>query len=366
MSPAASIDLDRPIPSAADEVWYTRCPIPTAFEVALHDGTFDEEFTRSGHKWLPIAQSPDPATHQSHFTHRKARSFRHGGNVPAIYARARGADTKVIGVSWPRTSYPVLALPGSGIATAADLAGKRLLVPRRDETAIDFWRASTLGVYTSALASAGLTLDDVELVEVAERDHVLPNSDHADLRGRQRWALSDKYYFQRTVIGPLLRGEVDAVSSQTVLARELQGLTGAVVVYDQADQDDLLARVNNGAPDTLTVSGAFAAEQPEQVARVIVRLLDAAAWARGNPRATIELFSDRLQLPTALLDATYGDELAGHLDVSLPDWTARVLQHQHDHLLRHGFITEPFDVQAWTDPRPLELAQELLAQRAAA
>lgn len=364
MSTTAGLDLDRPIPSADDELWYTRCPIPTAFELALATGAFEDEFAGSGLAWLPIAQSPDPATHQSHFTHRKANSFRHGGNVPAIAARARGADTVVVGVSWTRVPYPVLALPQSGIETAADLKGRRLLVPRRDGAAVDFWRASTLRVYAEALASAGLTFDDVELVEVDEPDHVLPNTDHADVRGRLRWSLNDKWYFQRAVLGPLVRGEVDAVTSQSTHAIELQGLTGARIVFDQAAQADRIARVNNGVPDTLTVSGAFARERPELVARVIARLLEAAAWARAERDDAARLLSHRLQTPSALLDASYGDTLTDALEVSLPDHTEAVLRSQHDHLLAHGFIEQPFDVAAWIDPRPLELARALLAQRA--
>lgn len=365
MSTTAGIDLDRTIPSADHELWYTRCPIPTAFELALASGAFEREFEGSGLAWLPIAQSPDPATHQSHFTHRRANSFRHGGNVPAIAARARGADTVVVGVSWTRVPYPVLALPESGIETAADLKGRRLLVPRRDGAAVDFWRASTLRVYAEALKSAGLTFDDVELVEVDEPDHVLPNTDHADVRGRLRWALSDKWYFQRAVLVPLVRGEVDAVTSQSTHALELEGLTGARTVFDQADQPERIARVNNGVPDTLTVSGAFARERPDLVARVIVRLLEAAAEAKADRDASARLLSHRLQSPTSLLEASYGDTLTDALEVSLPDHTEAVLQVQHDHLLEHGFIAERFDVGAWIDPRPLELARELLAQRGA-
>lgn len=365
MSATTAIDLDRPIPSADNELWYTRCPIPTAFELALATGAFERELDGSGLSWLPIAASPDPATHQSHFTHRKANSFRHGGNVPAIVARSRGADTVVVGVSWTRVPYPVLALPESGLETAADLKGRRLLVPRRDGAAVDFWRASTLRVYAEALKSAGLTFDDVELVEVHEPDHVLPSLAHADVRGRLRWVLNDKWYFQRAVLGPLVRGEVDAVTSQSTHALELSGLTGARIVFDQAEQDDLIARVNNGVPDTVTVSGELARTRPELVARVLARMLEAAAWAKANPEESARLLSHRLQLPTALLEAAYHDTFTNALEVSLPDHTEAVLRSQHDHLLEHGFISEPFDVGAWIDPRPLELARELLAERAA-
>lgn len=363
MSPAlADIDLERAIPSGEDELWYTRCPVPTSFEIALNNGLFDEEFGGTGLDWLALAESTDPAVHHSHFTHRKANSFRHGGNIPAIFAQSHGADTRVIGVSWPKTHYPVMALPESGIRTAADLKGKRLLVPVRRDVEIDFWRASTIGVYEKALASAGLTFDDVELVEIENPPHRMPGAGEADDRARQRWSLNSGYTFRRAVLVPLVSGQVDAVTSQASMVLELAGMTGAEVVFEQADQPDLLARVNNGAPDTLTVSGELAERHPERVARVIVRMIQASRWAKEHHTETIDLFAQRLQIPAVLLEATYGDEISGHLDLSLPPETAAVLESEQDVLYRHGFIPEKFDVEAWIDPRPLELAQELLAQ----
>lgn len=356
----ADIDLTSRIPAAEDEIWYTRCPVPTAFELALHNGYFDEEFEGSDLKFLPLAAATDQATHHSHFTHQKANSFRHGGNIPSIFARATGADTKVIGISWPRTSYAVLTLPGSGIESAADLKGKRLLVPVREDVEIDFWRASTIGVYEKALASAGLTFDDVELVEKVNPPHRMPGDGSGDDRSRLQWLFRDGQGFQKAVLLPLVGGEVDVATSQAYMITELNALTGARVIWDQADQPELLDRVNNGAPDALTVSGQFAEEHPERVARVVARLLEAAEWARQNPAETIEIFSRRLLRSDMLLEATYGDELSRHLEVDLPPETEAVLEHEQDLLYRHGFIPERFDTAAWIDRRPLELARELL------
>lgn len=356
------LDLEAPIPSGEDELWFTRCPIPTAFEIGLAQDRFAPALADLGLSWIQLTESDDPAVHQSHFTHRKASSFRHGGNVPAIFARAAGADTRVIGISWPRTSHPLLARKGSGIASPADLRGRRLLVPVRPEVAIDFWRASTLRVYDAALASAGLTFDDVELVEVVGEPHRMADHEAATPLGRQRWALRDRLGFQRAVLEPLVRGEVDAVTSQTTIAEELAALTGARVIYDQADDPDLLRRTNNGAPDVLTVSGALADEHPERVAAVIRILRAGARWAAEHPAETRELFAQRLQTPTTLLDVVYGDDLHQRLDISLPAHTAAVLQRQHDVLLAHGFIDAPFDVEAWIDPQPLALAGEIEAR----
>ncbi|MFZ4756039.1 MAG: ABC transporter substrate-binding protein [Miltoncostaeaceae bacterium] len=363
MSTAEDIRLDRDIASGEHEVWYTRCPVPTAFEVALAEGFFDEEFALSGIDWIPLAASDDPAVHQSHFSHRKAKSFRHGGNVPAIAARSRGADTKVIGVSWLRTPYTLLARPGSGIESVDDLRGKRLLVPRRRGAFIDFWAASTLRVYEVALAKVGLTLDDVEIVETEAGDDLIPTAGHADSRARLRWTLFNAYRIQRDVLTPLVRGEVDAVTSQATLSEQLQALTGAHLVFDQADQPALFDTVNNGAPDTITVSGQFLEDAPESVAGVLARILQGADWARRHPSEAEHLLADRIQISSALLRATYGDDIGAHLGVTLPDNTADVLRLQQDHLLRHGFITEAFDMDEWIAPGPLARAREILAER---
>ncbi len=355
------LDFDRVIETPADEVWYTRCPVPTAFEVALGTGLFDREFGTGRPTWHALADSPDPAVHQSHFTHRKARSFRHGGNVPAIYARSRGADTRVIGVSWLPTPYPILALPESGITSVADLAGRRLLLPRRPHAAIDFWAASTLGVYESALATEGLSLSDVTLVERVGAEHLIPGAEDADVESRQRWTLRNAYTIQRDILVPLVRREVDAVTSQASLVTPLEGLSGARVIFDQADHPDLIGRVNNGYPDTLTVSGALVDEDLETVARVVARLLQAAAWARDAQGSARALIADRVQVTSAVLDATWGEDIGAKLGVDLPEMTEEVLRRQHDHLLRHRFIDSPFDVGEWIDPRPLGRAREILA-----
>lgn len=353
------IALDRDIPSPPNELWYTRCPIPGVFELALADGSLERAVAEAGLTWKSLTDSTDPAVHQSHFTHRKANSFRHGGNVPAIWARAQGADTRVIAVSWPRVSYAVLALPESGITSAADLPGRRLLVPRRPEVAIDFWRASTVRVYESALSSVDKSLDDVELLEIPGVPHEFAGTDAATPLERQRWSLRDRYSFAAAILGPLVRGEVEAVTAQATLVEELVALTGAKVVFEQADEPEYTARANNGWPDVVTVSGQLAEEHPEQVATVLRTLLNTARGAKLQPGVVFDVFSTRLATPRPLLEVSYGNELPQDLDIGLPPWTTEVLGAQQDSLLRNGFIEAPFDIHGWIDPRPLELARAI-------
>ena len=341
------------IPSASDEIWYTRCPVPTAFEIAEAHGRFADALTADGYRWIPLAASDDPAVHASHFTHLKANSFRHGGNVPAIAARAAGADTRVIGASWLRTSYTVLALPGTGIRTPADLRGKRLLVPRRPHAAVDFWAASTLRVYEVAMASAGLTLDDVELVDTPADNHLFPQAGHADVASRLRWTLDNAYAIQRAILVPLLAGAVDAVTSQASYSYQLAALSGADVIFDQADAVDVAGRINNGAPDLVTVSGALLDAQPDVVDRVLGHILDGADWARDHHQEAFALISERVQIPEALLEATYGRGIGAELDVTLGPEVRDALASQVAFLHRQGFIAQPFDLDAWIDPAPL-------------
>jgi len=354
-----------PIPSAQDEVWYTRCPVPTPFALALQTGALADEVTGAGLKWRALQESSDPATHSSHFTHLKQNSFRHGGNIPAIWARARGADTRLVGLTWVELSYVVLALPGSGIESAADLRGRRLLVPRQSDAGLDFWQASVLRTYETALASASLTLDDVTLVEQSTARPTFADRALASEEPLGSWALYGHYGFQQGTLLPLLRGEVDAIASQGNHALELAGLSGAQVVFDLRDLADSKLRVNNDTPDTLTVSGSFAAQHPDRVALVIVQLQKAAAGAAARPDEATRLFARDVAIAEALAAAALPTDFAAGLEVSLDAARLEGLQGQVDFLSRHGFIERAFDVEGWVDRRPLELAAGITSEERA-
>ena len=52
--------------------------------------------------------------------------LRDAGHVPAIWARARGIDSRLLALSWLEASSPVVTLTSAGIRSVADLKGKRL------------------------------------------------------------------------------------------------------------------------------------------------------------------------------------------------------------------------------------------------
>jgi ABC-type nitrate/sulfonate/bicarbonate transport system substrate-binding protein len=285
--------------------------------------------------------------------------------VPAIWAKATGADTRLIGLSWVTTPHPLITLASSGIRTVADLKGRRLAVAKRTrETAIDFWRATTIRIYETALATAGLTLADVKLVEIdVDRLHIDPEA-IKESRNRSLFNGRNRRGGHRESIAALIRGEVDVIPGQGTHGTDYLTFLGANVVFDVGrDVPDKVARANNAFPEALTVSGRLAAERPDLVARVVARVIEAAEWAKTHHRETVTFIAREQGAAEDLVELTYGPELSQTFEVNLADDKVAAIASQKAFLLRTGFIPADFDLKAWIDHRPLALAHELVAKR---
>ena len=92
-----------------DTLWYTRCPVPTGLGIAVQKGWLQDTVGALGTQVQSLRESTDKAVRESHFDHTLRNSVRHGGNIPAIWARAQGRETRVIGLS--SVSYTHLTLP---------------------------------------------------------------------------------------------------------------------------------------------------------------------------------------------------------------------------------------------------------------
>lgn len=346
--------------TARHEVWFSRCPVPTPFSLALRLGWFEREFAQDPNVlWRSLGESSEEVVRNAHFTHAQADVFRHGGNVPAIWARAQGADTRLIAISWVTMRQQVQVLPESGIRSAADLAGKRLLLQRHVDASIDYWRASTLRTYEAALASAGLGFDDVSFVEqpsiVGARTGraVNPSADGAI------WDAERSEARRRELLLPLLRGEVDAIATQAHYGVELEGLIGARTIFDRSLSAEARDRINNDTPDVLTVSASLIARRPEIVTRVLLQLLRARDWAAARRDAVVQAMASEFKTSETLVERAWGDDLLDGLDIALEPHKVDAIREQQRFLLAHGFIEQAFDVEQWIDRRPLEIATRL-------
>lgn len=341
-------------------LWYTRCPTPTAFSIAVQKGWIEEEFAQDGLAVRSLASSTDPQVRQAHFTAALPNFFRHGGHIPPLISRSRDADVRIVGLSWNAVYRPLLALPESGIRGIADLKGRRLSVPRRARDGVDFWKATALRGLSLALRRGGLTLDDVQLVDVSTGRTFVQDSRVDAAPKDSLWDARFMLGHQREEAFALVRGEVDAFYSQGAMAAIVEGFLGATTVVDLGRESAGEAR--NDAPYTLTVSGRLIDERPDLVARWLARVLQAADWARTHAGEAKSIIGVETGLATELVDRAFSPTVHAELQVDLASDKIAALQEQHDHLDSHGFLQQRIDFAQFIDVRPLEQAKQLLVE----
>jgi ABC-type nitrate/sulfonate/bicarbonate transport system substrate-binding protein len=340
--------------SKIETLWYTRCPVPTPLGIAAQLGWVEDEFNPDGITVRTLQDETDPSLRESHFDHKLANSFRQGGNIPAIWARSTGRQTRVVGLTWTDEAQVILTLPKTKIQTVADLKGRRLAVATRPKDQIDFWKATTIRAYVAALKLHGLSEKDVELVELA-RDDV---SSIGPVRGVNPQPLGQSLEAQA-----LLRGEVDAIFHKGSRGLELADALGAKIVFDVGAHPDPKVRVNNGSPRTLTVDAGLIERDLSLVVRLVKRVLLAGRWAAEHPRETVAYVARETRSSESAVVRAYGTDVNHHLRTDLEESSIVALGDFTSFLYDWKFIPNPVDVRSWIDARPLELAlQELAAE----
>ncbi len=340
------------------KLWYTRCPVPTPVGLAAQLGLLDKAFAAKGVELASIIDSPDRNIRQSHFNHTLKWSFRHGGNVPPIRARSEGRDTRLIGVTWTDEYQAIITLPESGIKSAADLAGRRIGLPRRPQEEIfvvDFWRATALKGIDSALTLAGLTRDEVALVDIDFTESTLAASEGARFGLKRRGGYGPE-------VAALFRGEVDAIFVKGAQGIGIANVIGAHEVSSFGFHPDPAIRVNSGSPRLLTVDAELLDERPDLVATLISTILEASDWASSHPDETARFVARESGATEEQVLVAHGPGLANNLGLSLAADLLAAVGSYKDFLFRNGFLDQDFSVTDWVDRRAWDL---LDASRAA-
>jgi ABC-type nitrate/sulfonate/bicarbonate transport system substrate-binding protein len=336
-----------------DTLWYTRCPVPTPLGIASQLGWIDEEFRGDGITVRTLQDETDPTLRASHFDHKLANSFRQGGNIPAIWARSSGRDTRVVGLTWTDEAQVILVKPESDIESVGDLLGKRLGVATRPQDSIDFWKATTLRAYVAALGVYGFDARDVNFVELPREG--------ASFSGRG-W--SQEPLAASVEAKALASGQVDAIFHKGSRGLELADAIGARILYDVGAHPDPAVRINNGSPRTLTVDAPLLARNPELVVRLLKRVLLAGRWAAEHPgEARTYVARETYSSEDAVVRA-YGSDVNHHLWTELEPSSVAALQEFTTFLHDWKFIPHAVDVEAWIDPTPLREAVRQLAAEA--
>lgn len=332
-----------------DTLWYTRCSIPTPLGLGAQLGLYTEEFAQDGITIKSLQESQDPSELASHFEHSLPHSFRLGGAVPPIWARAKGRDTRVIGISWIDEYQAIIALPESGIRGPKDLRGRKLGLPVSGrEGSVDVARATALRGLLLALELAGLEHKDAEWVDVPSRRELLVDIQAPDSSVRRR-----QYHSYTDTALALARGEVDAIYVKDVRGAQTAHLLGAVIVAELGFHEDEHFRINNSTPRPLTVNAETLQRYPEIVQRFLSRIREVDAWARANPALAIREIAKETNWTESWVRFAYRDSIVENLGVDLSERSIAGLTEYKNFLLQWGFIKQDFSITDWIDAGPL-------------
>jgi ABC-type nitrate/sulfonate/bicarbonate transport system substrate-binding protein len=342
--------------TAVSQLWYTRCPVPTATSIAISRGDLDREFAVDDIKIDSLRASADRGVRESHFDHTQLNSFRQGGNIPPIWSRSKGADTVVIGLTWVDEYQAIISLPSSGIRTVKDLRGRRLGLPVRRNDQIDFFNAMCLRGYVNALRVEAMTLLDVDLIELSVEERYIGDDEKS--HSGSLWAGGNRARRQQVDIFALIRGEVDAIYTSGAQGANVAAFLGAHEIIEMGFHPDSELRAGNEGPATLTVSGVLSRERPDLVARYIKTLNSSAEWANSHHDEAAQIVAADVSVPFEWVEPGYQNSFARKLTVDLTDKYIEALLNQKKFLLKYGFIDNDFDVEPWIDSCPLELASK--------
>jgi sulfonate transport system substrate-binding protein len=341
-------------PAAARTIWYTRCPVPTASGIAYQEKMFDAGFQGTGCAVRNIKELGRERAN-THFRHDLADSFREGGGSPPIWARAQGADTRLLGVSFVEETLGLFVRKDDPATGVEELAGRRLALPVWPDLVFNFFRFAAHKAFLSAFELHGLKEGDARFTDVIETgDHYqLLNPGFADSSERS----VPSYY--RCQMQALLEGEVDAIFAKggEIAAMQRESGGGLRLLFDLSTSDQLWAKVNNATPRLLTVSGSLVRERPELVVRYARILLGAARWAAdpAHRAEATEALARETGVTAQDIRTYYTPDLYDKLQPELSERLLETVEVMKGFLARHRYIPQDFDLRAW-------MAQDLLRQ----
>lgn len=335
-----------------DRIWLTRTPIPAASSIAWSLGWLDEAFGRDGIAvdWVRedhLRVVPADAEVQAR------TMFREGGNIPALAARALGADTRVIGLTWIDERQAIMVRPGQRILDARDFKGLRFALPGYADTrGHSIARGMSLHGIKNALGLAGLGLGDVRFVDVPA-----PPVDFSEPQMMKRLWSGLEW---------LADGRVDAVYIKGAPAAEAAEELGLDVGIDLDAYPSRMTRINNGTPRPIVVHNHMIERHYDLVVRFLLQTLRAADWAATHLPELKRILARETFSGPAGVEAAYRNGFHRSLHPDISAERVGMLKVQEQFLRLHGFLEQSVDIDAWVDTRPLETAFALWAADRAA
>jgi ABC-type nitrate/sulfonate/bicarbonate transport system substrate-binding protein len=339
-----------------DQLWFTRCTVPTAAGIAYGLGWLDEEFAADGITLSTLQDAAADVAGGHHFSHGLIGLIREGGSIPAFWTRSIGTPTRVLGLTWVDEKQVVVARPGSGITGPSDLRGRTAAVAEPAPRAPSVHRPMALKGLLNALSLGGLSLDDIEIVNVPSRD---------DGSGTANWGLRPELAFGPWPgLNEVAEGRADIAYAKGALAAEQIASLGLEVVVNLDDATDARFRVNNGTPRPITVRQELLDQRPDLVVRFLVRILESADWAATHVDEVLTILATETGSQTETARRTYTGGFHEHLHPTLSPERVALFEDEKRFLVDYSFIEHDFELSEWFDPEPLAEAVALVSERA--
>lgn len=320
-------------------IHYSRCRmVPTPSSLAAQLGYLQAEASRHHEPGINIEFGD--------YDHRDDRYWmRNAASSRSLYARSRGSDAHAVAFSACESGDRILVQADTDIHTAADLRGRRIALPKIAGRHFDMDRQVFAKPYLTALHKAGLTLDDVRIIDTPfER----PRLRDAPPEPRNFFEVAGEMFLDQ-----LRRGEVDAA---VTIVRPVD-MTGLREIYSSRTDDALIAR---GELRALLVSGPLLREHRQVVVRLLACLLRAQEWAAAHPADIPSLIGEDIGLSAQSLQRREIDLLAlSRVSCSQSDRDA--MQERLTFLRSCGVLEGNVALDEWIEPTVMLEAREILA-----
>jgi 2'-hydroxybiphenyl-2-sulfinate desulfinase len=330
-----------------NEIRYTICPVGNAGYIAAKKGWLKEGLAPLGVEPV-LLQSLPQEYWKAHFDQSDTSLFREGGNIPPIWAKARGAEVILIGTALLAQKQYILVRADSPIDSVDELIRYRLGIPVHTKALIDFHRASAEHGFAAALAARGFTLSQANLVQL---------SIDGDFHSRPVNGKNEKADYKAREFEALESGEVDAVYVKLSTIQKVLDTGKFRVLFDLTANKEQLSPINNEYPEAFTVSRKLAEEYPEVVIAYVKQVVRAAQWAKTHYAEALNWLADQTHATASQAAASFEFDFHKHLDLSLSDTNLAVLEGQKRFLYDHDYLEKDFDLSKWADDRFLKAAQ---------
>jgi len=342
---------------AQNTLFYSICPVFVASNVAVELGWLDDELAAVGASSRYLGTLPNDEQRIAHFQHTLPFQIRDGGNIPPTWARARGADTVLIGATGFNSGGQIVVRADSGIYRVSELAGRRVGLPRPDTSyraSPAWWRANSEFGLNLILRLVGLKLTDLEVIDIPvnEATVTLPPAK----RPSEGWPQTEreKLAFRLPEVAALGEGHVDAIFSNQGRSEVLARTGKFKVIEDLRRYPDWTLSAPSG-PYLITASRKLIDEHSEIAIAFLRASIRAGRWISNNRRAAAELLHRVTYQPT--VDETARDSAGIDFEPSLSPQNLETLKLLKNFLFDHGYIERDFDVDSWADHRFLDEAR---------